>query len=69
MTPDLWRSFLVELYQQDFIRNFQWCQDLETYKNSIIVEIQTGSSTRLNYRHRLSSSDSSSSRAGLNQFQ
>jgi len=69
MTADLWRSFLVELYQQDFIRNFQWCQDLETYKNSIIAEIQTGSSTRLNYRHRPQLIGQFLVAAGLNQFQ
>lgn len=51
MSPGVWRSFLVELYGNDFIRGKQWCQDLESYKKSIIVEVKKDSKTRLEWQH------------------
>jgi phage tail sheath gpL-like len=52
MTPGVFRSFLADLYQTVFIQEKQWCQDFEAYKNSIAVEVKTGSKTRLEYRHQ-----------------
>jgi len=51
MSPGVFRSFLAELYQEVFIKEKQWCQDFENYKNSILVEIKPGSKTRLEYSH------------------
>lgn len=69
MTPGVWRSFLAEVYQSHFIQEVQWCQDFEAYKNSIIVEIKTGSKTRLEYKHRPVLIGQFYIGAGLNQFQ
>ena len=69
MTAAVWRSFLVELYQSYFIQEVQWCQDLETYKKSIIVEVKKGSKTRLEYIHRPVLIGQFYVGAGLNQFQ
>jgi phage tail sheath gpL-like len=52
MTPGVFRSFLAELYQSVFIKEKQWCQDFNGYKSSIIVEVKTGSKTRLEYSHQ-----------------
>jgi phage tail sheath gpL-like len=68
MTPDLFAAFLVELYQMVFIQEKQWCQDLEAYKKSILVEVATGSKTRLNYRHEPVLIGQFLIGAGLNQF-
>lgn len=68
MTPAIWKAFLVEMYQQVFIRDKQWCQDLATYKDSILVEVVTGSKTRLNYRHTPVLIGQFLISAGLNQF-
>lgn len=69
MTTGVWRSFLAEVYQSHFIQGVQWCQDFEAYKNSIIVELKTGSKTRLEYRHRPVLIGQFYVGAGLNQFQ
>ena len=69
MTAGVWRSFLAEVYQSYFIQGVQWCQDFEAYKNSIIVELKTGSKTRLEYRHRPVLIGQFYIGAGLNQFQ
>ena len=68
MSPDMWRAFLVELYQEVFIQQKQWCQDLESYKKSITVAVQAGSKTRLEYRHRPVLIGQLLITAGLNQF-
>ncbi len=68
MSPTVWLAFLVDLYQQTFIQDKQWCQDLEAYKASIIVEIQSGSKTRLNYQHRPVLIGQFLIAAGVNQF-
>ncbi len=52
MTADVWRTFLIEVYHQVFILEKQWCQDLETYKKSIQVQVKTGSKTRLDFIDR-----------------
>lgn len=69
MTPGVWRSFLAELYQSYFIQEVQWCQDFDSYKNSIIVEVKSGSKTRLEYQHRPVLIGQFYIGAGLNQFQ
>ncbi|MDR0322357.1 MAG: phage tail sheath subtilisin-like domain-containing protein [Treponema sp.] len=52
MTAGVFRSFLAETYQEVFIKDKQWCQDFENYKKSILVEIKSGSKTRLEYSHQ-----------------
>lgn len=52
MSPDLWKAFLLELYQAVFIQEKQWCQDFESYKASLVVEVASGSKARLNYKHQ-----------------
>lgn len=69
MTPGVWRSFLAEVYQSHFIQEVQWCQDFESYKDSILVEVKAGSKTRLEYRHRPVLIGQFYIGAGLNQFQ
>ena len=69
MTPGVWRSFLAELYQSFFIKEAQWCQDFESYKSSILVEVKADSKTRLEYRHRPVLIGQFYIGAGLNQFQ
>lgn len=69
MTPGVWKSFLAELYQSYFIQEVQWCQDFDSYKDSIVVEIKSGSKTRLEYRHRPVLIGQFYVGAGLNQFQ
>lgn len=69
MTPGIWRSFLAELYQSYFIQEAQWCQDFDSYKDSIFVEIKSDSKTRLEYRHRPVLIGQFYVGAGLNQFQ
>lgn len=69
MTPGVWRSFLAELYQSYFIQEVQWCQDFEAYKDSILVEVKSGSKTRLEYQHRPVLIGQFYIGAGLNQFQ
>jgi len=68
MTPSIWRAFLVEMYQKVFIEENQWCQNLESYKDSILVEIASGSKTRLNYRHQPVLIGQFLIGAGVNQF-
>lgn len=68
MTPGVWRSFLAELYQNVFIKGKQWCQDFESYKNSVVVEIKSGSKTRLEYSHQPILIGQFYIGAGLNQF-
>jgi phage tail sheath gpL-like len=68
MTPGLMKSFLVELYQTVFIQEKRWCQDLDAYAKSILVEVAAGSKTRLNYRHRPVLIGQFLIGAGLNQF-
>lgn len=69
MTPGVWRSFLAELYQSYFIQEVQWCQDFEAYKDSILVEVKSGSKTRLEYQHKPVLIGQFYIGAGLNQFQ
>lgn len=53
MTPALWKAFLVSIYRDTFIQGKQWCQDFDTYKKSIKVEINTqNNKARLDYEHR-----------------
>jgi phage tail sheath gpL-like len=52
MSPGVFRSFLADLYQSVFIQEKQWCQDFESYKASILVEVMAGSKTRLQYQHQ-----------------
>jgi len=51
MTAGIFRSFLCELYQAVFIQEKRWCQDFDGYKNSLIVEVKSGSKTWLEYSH------------------
>lgn len=68
MTPGIWRSFLADLYQTVFIGQKNWCQDFESYKASILVEVKAGSKTRLEYRHQPVLIGQFLVGAGLNQF-
>jgi len=68
MTTGVFRSFLAELYQEIFIKTKQWCQDFEAYKKSIIVEIKSGSKTRLEYSHQPNLIGQFYIAAGLTQF-
>lgn len=68
MNPSVWRSFLVETYSEDFIKGTQWCQDLESYKKSIIVDVKKGSKTRLEWQHRPDLIGQFYIGAGLTQF-
>jgi phage tail sheath gpL-like len=52
MTAGIFRSFLCELYQATFIKEKRWCQDFDGYKNSLIVEVKSGSKTWLEYSHQ-----------------
>ncbi|MDR2942786.1 MAG: phage tail sheath protein [Treponema sp.] len=52
MSPGVFRSFLAGLYSDVFIKEKQWCQDFDAYKKSIIVEVKSGSKTRLEYKHQ-----------------
>jgi phage tail sheath gpL-like len=52
MTAGIFRSFLCELYQEIFIKEKRWCQDFDGYKNSLIVEVKSGSKTWLEYSHQ-----------------
>ena len=68
MTPDTWKAFLVGMYSQEFIKEKQWCQDLESYKDSILVEISSDEKTRLNYSHKPTLIGQFYIGAGLTQF-
>ncbi len=68
MTTGIWRSFLASLYQTVFIQEKNWCQDFETYKDSILVYVKTDSKTRLEYRHSPVLIGQFLIGAGLNQF-
>ncbi|MDR2923512.1 MAG: phage tail sheath subtilisin-like domain-containing protein [Treponema sp.] len=68
MSPGVFRSFLAELYSEAFIKAFQWCQDFDGYKKSIVVEIKKGSKTRLEYKHQPSLIGQFYIGAGLMQF-
>ena len=52
MSAGVFRSFLAELYSEVFIKEKQWCQDFDSYKKSIIVEVKSGTKTRLEYLHQ-----------------
>ncbi|MDR1250188.1 MAG: phage tail sheath protein [Treponema sp.] len=52
MTAGIFRSFLCELYQALFIKEKRWCQDFDGYKNSLVVEVKSGSKTWLEYSHQ-----------------
>jgi phage tail sheath gpL-like len=52
MTAGIFRSFLCELYQAIFIKEKRWCQDFDGYKNSLFVEVKSGSKTWLEYSHQ-----------------
>ena len=49
MDADKWRSFLIGLYSEVFLRDLVWVEDLKGYKQSLQVEVV--SKTRLEYRH------------------
>ena len=49
MTPDIFRAFLLDLYQRIFLMEKAWVQDYESYKDSLIVERDTQDKTRLLY--------------------
>ncbi|MGL4987606.1 MAG: phage tail sheath subtilisin-like domain-containing protein, partial [Treponemataceae bacterium] len=68
MSPSVWRSFLAEMYQHTFIQELNWCQDFESYKNSIVVEVKADSKTRLEYIHQPVLIGQFYIAAGLNQF-
>ncbi len=52
MTPSLFKSFLLSTYSEDLIKTKGWCQDYDTYKDSLLVEMATDNQkTRLNYQH------------------
>lgn len=68
MTPAVFKSFLISEYSDVFIRGLQWCQNLKAYVDSIIVEVKSGSKTRLEYRHRPELIGQFYIGAGLNQF-
>ena len=68
MTTSVFQGFLVSLYQQVFIQEKQWCQDLESYKESLIVEVKAGTKNRLQYQHRPVLIGQFLISAGLNQF-
>ena len=68
MTPGIWRSFLADLYQTVFIGQKNWCQDFESYKASIHVEVKAGNKTRLEYIHQPVLIGQFLIGAGLNQF-
>ncbi len=68
MSPAIWHSFLADLYQTVFIQEKNWCQDFESYKSSIFVEVKAGSKTRLEYIHQPVLIGQFLIGAGLNQF-
>jgi len=68
MTAGVFRSFLAETYQEVFIKEKQWCQDFDNYKKSIVVEIKSGSKTRLEYSHQPNLIGQFYIGAGLTQF-
>jgi phage tail sheath gpL-like len=68
MTPGVFRSFLAALYQDVFIKEKQWCQNFDAYKNSILVEVMAGSKTRLQYHHEPELIGQFLTGAGLLQF-
>jgi len=68
MSAGVFRSFLAELYQEVFIKEKQWCQNFDGYKNSIVVEIKAGSKTRLEYSHQPDLIGQFYIGAGLTQF-
>jgi len=68
MSPGIWRSFLAELYAEDFIKNKNWCQDFAGYMKSVVVEIKKGSKTRLEYSHEPNLIGQFYIGAGLHQF-
>ncbi|WGK68377.1 phage tail sheath protein [Candidatus Haliotispira prima] len=49
MTVTIWKAFLVNLYQQMFLTEKGWVQDIDGYKESILVKVS--SATRLEYVH------------------
>jgi len=69
MTSVILKSFLIETYAETFIKERQWCQDLDSYKSSVIVIPQPGSKTRLNYQHRPTLIGQFYQAAGLTQFE
>jgi phage tail sheath gpL-like len=68
MTPAVFRSFLVELYGEVFIKEKQWCQDFDGYKSSITVEVKAGTKTRLEYTRQPNLIGQFYIGAGLTQF-
>lgn len=66
MTPEIWKGFLVEIYQEVFIKEKQWCQDLESYKATILAEV--ASKSRLNWQHKPTLIGQFYIGAGLTQF-
>lgn len=68
MSPGVWNSFLVDLYQNVFMTQKQWCQDFDSYKSSIKIEIKAGSKTRLDYVHEPVLIGQFYQAAGINRF-
>jgi phage tail sheath gpL-like len=69
MTASLWKAFLVEVYGDVFIKDKAWCQDLASYKDSVVVQLKTGSKTRLEYRERPTLIGQFLQSSGLMQFE
>lgn len=39
MNPDVWQSFLVSLYSEEFLKKRAWVENLQAYKESIRVQV------------------------------
>ena len=52
VTPAGFRAFLLSLYERIFIAQKLWCQDSDTYKASLVVQINADDKNRLDYEHQ-----------------
>lgn len=68
MNPEIWKSFLCEVYQNYFMKQKQWTQDFNSYKESLSAQVKTGSKTWLEYNHKPILIGQFYIGAGLNQF-
>lgn len=68
MNPEIWKSFLCEVYQNYFMQQKQWTQDFNSYKDSLTAQVKTGSKTWLEYNHKPVLIGQFYIGAGLNQF-
>jgi len=68
MNAEVWKSFLCELYQSVFIVEKQWAQDFNSYKDSLVASVKTGTKTWLEYTHQPNLIRQFYIGTGLNQF-